>query len=95
MNISPTGNDSRILQTGTTTGRKPGNFAALVRRYMQQTNHNAKTASKAGVELALGKSTHVSETLLAIQKADLSFQLMLGVRNKLVNAYKEIMRMQV
>ncbi len=96
MNIHPTENLVRTPQaTVPTTSRKPGNFASLVRQYIQQVNQDSKAASKAGLELALGKNTHVTETLLAIRKADLSFQLMLGVRNKLVSAYKEIMRMQV
>jgi len=47
------------------------------------------------VALASGDSKNTSETLLAIQKADLSFQLMMSVRNKLVSAYREISRMQV
>jgi len=33
--------------------------------------------------------------MLAVQKADLSFQMMMQVRNKLLQAYQEIMRMQV
>jgi len=96
MNIHPTGSPLQGAQAPVpATSRKPGNFASLVRQYVQQMNQDSRAASKAGLELALGKNTHVTETLLAIRKADLSFQLMLGVRNKLVNAYKEIMRMQV
>jgi len=34
-------------------------------------------------------------TMLALEKADLSMRLMLQVRNKLVSAYEEVMRMQV
>jgi len=70
-------------------------FGALIKQYVEQTNIQEKAAGKASVELATGKSHNVSETMLAIQKADLSFQLMLGVRNKLVDAYREIMHMQV
>jgi len=72
-----------------------GQFGALIRQYVEQTNIQEKAAGKASVELATGKSHNVSETMLALQKADLSFQLMLSVRNKLVDAYREVMRMQV
>ena len=96
MNIHPTGSPAQAPRApAPVASRKPGNFASLVRQYVQQMNQDSKAASKAGLELALGKNTHVTETLLAIRKADLSFQLMLGVRNKLVSDYKEIMRMQV
>ncbi len=78
---------------------KPGagsdNFATLLNSYVNQVNHDNKAAGKAAVALASGESKNTSETLLAIKKADLSFQLMLGVRNKLVEAYREISRMQV
>jgi len=71
------------------------NFASLLNSYVNQVNHDNKAAGKAAVALASGESKNTSETLLAIKKADLSFQLMLGVRNKLVQAYHEISRMQV
>jgi len=72
-----------------------GNFAALLNSYTEQVNHNTKVADGAAKDLALGKGGSTSETLLAIQKADLSFQMMMSVRNKLVDAYREISRMQV
>lgn len=70
-------------------------FATLLNTYVNQVNHDSKAAGKAAVSLATGESKNTSETLLAIKKADLSFQMMLSVRNKLVDAYREISRMQV
>lgn len=95
MNINSVGNIGSQIQAPQATSKKPDNFATLVQQYVQQTNHDTKAANAAGVDLAMGKSNNVSETLLAMQKADLSFQLVLGVRNKLVDAYREVMRMQV
>jgi flagellar hook-basal body complex protein FliE len=46
-------------------------------------------------KLAKMESDDVTSTMMAIEKADLSFQLMMQVRNKIINAYEEIMRMQV
>ena len=45
--------------------------------------------------MAEGKGGSVSETILAVEKADLSFQTLMAVRNKLVSAYTEVMHMQV
>jgi flagellar hook-basal body complex protein FliE len=42
-----------------------------------------------------GESQDLHNTVIAMQKADLSFQMMMQVRNKIVQAYQEIMRMQV
>lgn len=72
-----------------------GQFASLVRQYVEQTNTQQLDASKAAVELATGKNQNISDTMLALQQADVSFQMMLSVRNKLVEAYREVMRMQV
>jgi flagellar hook-basal body complex protein FliE len=42
-----------------------------------------------------GQTANLHETMIALEKADVSFQLMLQVRNKIVGAYEEIMRMQL
>jgi len=40
-----------------------------------------------------GSGTDVHSALIAVEKADLSFQLMMQVRNKIVSAYEEVARM--
>lgn len=95
MNINTIGNINQQLSPKLPNTQKPGNFSSLIQQYVQQTNQDTKAAGEAAVNLSLGKSSNVSETLLAVQKADLSFQLMMSVRNKLVDAYREVMRMSV
>lgn len=46
-------------------------------------------------QLVAGEITDVTETMVAVEKADVAFQTMMLVRNKMVQAYEEIMRMQV
>lgn len=46
-------------------------------------------------QMAAGKPINLADTMIAITKADLSFKLLLQVRNKALNAYEEIMRMQL
>ncbi len=53
-----------------------------------------KEADRAIEELASG-SGDIVQAMMAIQKAELSFQAMVEIRNKLLNAYEELMRMQV
>jgi len=56
----------------------------------------ADTADKASaIELLMGQSDDLSGLLLDAQKAELSLNLALQIRNKVVDAYNEIMRMQV
>ena len=45
-------------------------------------------------DLAAGRTTDVHGTMLAMQKADLEFRMLVEVRNKVLDAYQEVMRMQ-
>ena len=46
-------------------------------------------------KLVAGEITDVTEAMIAVEKADVSFQTMMTVRNKVMSAYQEIMRMQI
>ncbi|MBI3090217.1 MAG: flagellar hook-basal body complex protein FliE [Candidatus Tectomicrobia bacterium] len=67
-------------------------FLARAVEDVQRLQGQAEASMKA---LAVGDEKNVHETMLAIEKADLSFRLLLQVRNKLLGAYQEIMRLQV
>ena len=58
---------------------------------MQQLQGEAQSKVAGVLE---GNGTDVHSALIAVEKADLSFQLMMQVRNKIVSAYQEISRMQ-
>jgi len=90
----------RILpaETGTSTltpsSASGGGFQQVLRSAMddmQQLEGQAE-AKVAGVVDGTGADVH--SALIAVEKADLSFQLMMQVRNKIVSAYEEISRMQ-
>ena len=53
------------------------------------------TSDKMATDLSTGKTQNIHETMLAVSHAELSFNLMVQVRNKALDAYQEIMRMQV
>lgn len=46
-------------------------------------------------DFALGKTDNISEVLIAGEKANIAFQFTMQIRNKVVDAYSEIMRMQI
>jgi flagellar hook-basal body complex protein FliE len=52
-------------------------------------------ADESVARMALGKGEDIHKVMIALEKADISFQLMVQVRNKVVGAYEEIMRMGV
>ena len=59
---------------------------------VQRLQDEADTTIK---KLVAGEITDVTEAMVAVEKADMSFQTMMAVRNKIVSAYEEVMRMQV
>jgi flagellar hook-basal body complex protein FliE len=79
---------------GSLAAGTPG-FKEMFERYLGEVNELQLQADKAVRELATGKTDNLHQIVVAISEADLSFRLMMQVRNKLVEAYKEIMRMQV
>lgn len=94
---SVTSPNKSFQDVGKTSSTGEKNFATLLQAYTQQVNHDTKVAAKDAVDLATGTDTGkgTAETLLAMKQAELSFQMMLSVRNKLVDAYREVIRMQV
>lgn len=70
-------------------------FSKALSGYINSVNHSKNVAEEGISALATGKTENISKTVLDIQKADVEMQLTLAIRNKLVEAYKEIMRMQV
>ena len=70
-------------------------FKQTLGNYLNQVNDLQLQADRAMVDLASGKTDNLPQLVAAVSEADLSFRLMMGVRDKLLDAYKEIMRMQV
>jgi flagellar hook-basal body complex protein FliE len=70
-------------------------FGDLLREAVGQVNQLQKAADTATQEFSVGRTQDVASTLIAIEKANLGFQLTLQIRNKLLEAYQEIMRTPV
>lgn len=73
---------------------RPG-FKESLKESMNQVNGLQEDAHSAMNDLAIGKSNNLHETMIAIQKAEMSFKMMMQVKNKIIGAYQEVMRMQV
>ena len=70
-------------------------FVDLLARMVDIANDRQLKAEQGVKDFAAGKIENVHEVMLAETEADLSFKMLLQTRNKLVEAYKEIMRMQI
>ena len=73
----------------------PNSFSEMLKDSIDEINHLQSKADEAIEDLASGQSNNIHETMIALEKADVSFRLMLQVRNKIVEAYQEVMRMPV
>ena len=71
-----------------------GNFVDTLRDAMDGVQRAQNQAETKVSELLDGNGVDVHAAMIAVEKADLSFQLMMQVRNKIVQAYQEISRMQ-
>lgn len=77
------------------TGDEATNFGKILAEALSDVNKLQKNAEKASVDLAAGKLQDISQVTIATEKASIALQLTMQVRNKVVDAYQEIMRMQV
>lgn len=82
-----------IRPTSPAEGEK--SFSEILKDSVDQVNTYQHQSDAAIGELVAGRSKNIHETLLTIERADTSLKLMMQVRNKILDAYKEIMRMQV
>jgi flagellar hook-basal body complex protein FliE len=79
-----------------TTGRQaPGEFGAVLDKAISQVEQSRHMANEKAERLLSGKAEELHSVVLNVQRAQLEFELFLEVRNKVVQAYQEIMRMQV
>jgi flagellar hook-basal body complex protein FliE len=70
-------------------------FGEMLNETINEVDSAQKNSEKMVNGLAEGKNTDIHNTMIAMEKADISFQLMMQIRNKLVSAYQEIYRMQI
>jgi len=70
-------------------------FGDVLKKSIGEVNDIQKEGEKAMEDMATGQVKDLHQAALAIDKAEMSMKLMLEVRNKAINAYKEILRTQI
>lgn len=83
------------LQGGTAIAPASGNFEGTLGRLVTDVSAKQAAASEAVTGLATGAGVPLHQAVIAMEEASVSFQLMVEVRNKLLDSYQELMRMQV
>ncbi len=70
-------------------------FGEMLKTSMAEVNQAQISANRASERIAAGETTNLHGTMIKLEEADISLRLMVQVRNKAVEAYQEIMRMNV
>jgi len=83
----PISNSERIKQKGSV------DFGKAIKEAIDRANRLEREADRSIVDLLQGKAD-IHETMIALQKVDISMRLLLQIRTKVIDAYREIMHMQ-
>ncbi len=70
-------------------------FGATLGRAVTELDGMQRQAEDAAVALAAGKSVDTAQSVAQVEKANIAFQFALSIRNKLLEAYQDVMRMPV
>jgi flagellar hook-basal body complex protein FliE len=84
--------DSSSIDAGGDAGG--ASFGDVLKNAVNSVNQVNDNASAQVTNLLQGGSSDVNGVMIAVEKADVSFQLMMQVRNKIVSAYQDIEKMQ-
>lgn len=104
-------NSDTLLRTGQTTSQMRNdaintdavdgsnseikNFADTLSDAIGKVNELSQEADVQMQKLATGENKNLAEVMITAEKANVAFKLMTQVRNKIIDAYQEIMKMQV
>ena len=70
-------------------------FGALLKDAISTVNDLSNKSSSEIQKIITGETDELHTAVIAMQRADVSFQMMMQVRNKIVQAYQEVLRMPV
>jgi flagellar hook-basal body complex protein FliE len=79
----------------TQSGGAKKSFSDILEKLVGEVDGSIKAADAEKAKVLSGESTNLHQAMIAMQEAGVAFSMMVEVRNKLVESYQEIMRMQV
>ena len=91
-------NNDVLKPTESALPRQPQNwhgtasFGQMLKASLERVNQLQNEADSSINNLADGSQTDIHQTMIAVEKADVSFELLMQIRNKLIAAYDQIMR---
>ena len=86
-NVSPINKQNKTNENG--------GFEEILKKELNETNDMLQKAQKTEDEIATGEVKDLATATITIQKAEMKMKMMLEVRNKAINAYKELLKTQI
>lgn len=89
--------NNKLRENATIAENESGqkSFADTLKDAVQSVNQLQKDSDVQMQKLATGQAKSIPDVMIAAEKADIAMRLMLQVRNKIIDAYQEVMKMQV
>ncbi len=91
-------NSMKLNSINSISEEKPENtvsFATFLNESLEKVSSLEKESQDYTLKLATGELENIHEAMIAAEKADVALQLTMKIRNKILDAYNEIMRMQI
>ncbi len=83
------------VSSKSTSPLQPASFEQMLKQSLKDVDQLQIDADKTVQALATGQEQDIHNTMIAMEKADIAFRLLMQVRNKVISAYETIMRMAV
>lgn len=84
--------DPELKRSGSIEGKS---FADTLKDAVTEVNQMQKNSDKAIQDLSTGRTDNIADVMVTAEKADIAMRVMVQVRNKIIDAYNEVMKMQV
>ena len=91
----PAGGVAGVERTGTRQMTGTPSFGETLKRFISEVNDLQLEANQQMKLMAAGQAENLHDVMIAVEKASISFELLMEIRNKVLEAYQELMRMQV
>ncbi len=86
---------SSVSKTKETNSAEAKDFGDTIGEFIKAVNDSQKSAAQQASDVIQGKSQNLHQAMAMLEEAKLSFQLMVEIRNKLLESYQQLERMQV
>ncbi|MCX7904169.1 MAG: flagellar hook-basal body complex protein FliE [Caloramator sp.] len=96
MNVNSIALDtSNLLKINSDNSKNNTSFEEYLKKALDRVNEKQVEAENATIDLITGQAQDIHQVMLATEEARLTLELAVQIRNKLVDAYQEIMRIQI